>query len=130
MDKLKLAFRLVAKQAKQRRENGSVPVFLGVGGMLALMYDAIRKFSESEEDVSGYVMDLAVSAMFAFSTTLPDMDFDEEQTEDETTDEMPDNHDEEETADSEGSEDDPRWTRINPGDSLPVVRKVESDDGD
>jgi len=120
MGDLKTAFNIVWRQAKQKREKGSVPVFLGPRGLLALMYDRIAAFSESEEDQSKYLLDLAVMAMFAFSTALPEeADFDEEP------------RGEEENASSEPEEaippaddpdaNDPRWTAVAPNVPLPTA---------
>lgn len=119
MDKLKLAFKLVAEQAKAKRRAGSVPAFLGVRGMLALMYDRIASFSQEDEDNTKYVLDLAVSAMFAFSTVLPDMDFDE--VESEAEEELPEEPQEEDIVD-------PRWTKVPPGQPLPSPTPHQDDD--
>lgn len=139
MDKLKLAFSIVAKRVKEKRSTGEVPVFLGPRGMLALMYDRIAQFSKCDsDDQTEYVLDLAVMAMFAFSTVLPDMEFDDDDTRNtdeepllERTNEGPTSEDEE----SEGTmvpetNDDPRWTPVNPGDPIRSATPVEETNGD
>lgn len=74
MDKLKLAYKIVGKACKKKRDSGSVPTFLGVRGMLALMYQNIVDFNGEEEDYADYVIDLAANAIFAVTAILPNMD--------------------------------------------------------
>lgn len=134
MDKLKIAFKVIADEAKRKRSTGEVPTFLGVRGMLALMYDRIAKFMQVEDDdVSKYVLDLAVNALFAFSTVLPDIDLEEDETTTEETDDEPaiptipeTNRETEETEDESNA--DPRWTTIPPGSPLPTAKKRKVDE--
>lgn len=65
----------ILKDAVEKKHNaGEVPVFLGVHGMLALMYNDIVEFSKlPEEERSKFVLSLAVKSVFALATTLPDI---------------------------------------------------------
>jgi len=127
MDKLKLAFKLIAQKAKQKQDAGAVPAFLGVRGLLALMYDRIVCFSQSDEDQTDYVLDLAVNAMFAFASVLPDMEsFDDDEPQQEEVIEDETKADEAQTPD-EPAIDDPRWTPVAPGDPLPTRREVKEE---
>jgi hypothetical protein len=122
MDKLKAAWSLVGKAARERRKAGAVPAFLGVKGMLALMYDRIVSYNEGAED-DAYVLDLAINSLFAVAATLPELhddDFIEESikvsgVEDDTVaEELSDSAEES----SEDGEIDPRWTATQPGEPL------------
>tara|TARA_R110000782_G_scaffold211669_2_gene299824 strand:+ start:2043 stop:2462 length:420 start_codon:yes stop_codon:yes gene_type:complete len=135
MDKLRLAFKLITKEAKRKRDDGEIPVFLGAQGMLALMYDSITKFSKSNEEENEahcvtHLKDLAVSAMFAFMTVMPDLDDIDADTE------IPDDppfevdiaaienklvgeEDDEPQQEEDDDANDPRWTKVAAGDALP-----------
>lgn len=68
--------KLAWKHAKTKRDQGSVPTFLGLNGMLALMYDNIRRFHQGKEGPTyDEVLDLAANALFALEavceTVLP-----------------------------------------------------------
>lgn len=121
MDKLQVAFDIVLKKAMEQRQAGEIPSFLGLRGMLALMYDRIRAFAKEPEDMSEPVLDLAVKAMFAMAECLPDMDFAPEQ-----EDPVSENHEEEvvETPPDiieEPAKNDKRWTPVPPNAPLPSV---------
>lgn len=120
MDKLNTAIGMISKLAAEQRQAGEVPSFLGVRGMLALMYDRIRAFSKEGEDHTEYVLDLAVKAVFALVECIPTVDFDieDEPREEEVSDGM------ENTV--EKVEDNGRWTPVAPGDTLPGV--ISDDD--
>jgi hypothetical protein len=121
MDRLKMAFNLVARKAKEQRSNGSVPTVLGVRGLLALMYDRIVKFSESESDHSEYVLDLAVKAMFAMAECLPSLNDDDIQEQNSPTDnqeKLPELEWENTENDYEESVDSSQYTAIPPGKNL------------
>ena len=133
MDKLRLAFKLITKEAKRKRDDGEIPVFLGAQGMLALMYDSITKFSKANEQENEahcvtHLKDLAVSAMFAFMTVMPDLDDIDADTEipddppfenpqDNYT--QPDKSDDEPQQEEDEDANDPRWTKVAAGDALP-----------
>tara|TARA_R110002094_G_scaffold145203_1_gene134586 strand:+ start:4203 stop:4604 length:402 start_codon:yes stop_codon:yes gene_type:complete len=129
MDKLRLAFKLITKEAKRKRDDGEIPVFLGAQGMLALMYDSITKFSKSNEEENEahcvtHLKDLAVSAMFAFMTVMPDLDDIDADTEipDDPPFEVetqPEQSDDEPQQEEEDDANDPRWTKVAAGDALP-----------
>ena len=128
MDNLKMAFSIIAKEVKKKRGTGEVPVYLGPQGMLALMHDRIAKFSGAY-DQTEYVLDLAVMAVFAFATVLPDTEFDDEEEstdrgleEDEGGEPMGERDGRKSTVptDNEGISD-PRWSPVKPGDPLPRV---------
>lgn len=132
MDKLKLAFSLIAKRVKAKRGTGEVPVYLGPQGMLALMHDRIVKYSQTE-DATEHVLDLAVMAVFAFATVLPDMEFDdgEESAQDlysRGVEEQGDDSESTVPANNEEIPDDPRWSPVRPGDPLPRAEKVEEEE--
>lgn len=123
MDKLKLAFSIVAKRAKEQRSRGAIPLVLGVRGLLALMYDRIAAYSEDQEGDSEYVLDLAVKAMFAMSECLPEL-------EDDFADDEPQGRHPMDLEDADAmageamaEEDDTRWTKIEPGKTTKDVRK-------
>ena len=119
MDKLQLAINLVTERAKQKREAGAIPAFLGVRGMLALMYDRIVQFSNNPEDNTDYVLDLVVNGLFAFASVLPDMDIPEEpQEEEKTVDSL------EENPIAADDTQDPRWTPVPATVPLPAVAKT------
>jgi hypothetical protein len=124
MDKLQVAFDIVLKKAMEQRQAGEVPSFLGIRGMLALMYDRIRAFAKEPEDMSEPVLDLAIKAMFAVAECLPDphegighLDEPEENHEEEVVD------DEEKAMPRVGPppENDKRWTPVPPNAPLPSV---------
>lgn len=123
MDKLQLAINLVIERAKQKRDAGSIPAFLGVRGMLALMYDRIVQFSNNQDDNTDYVLDLVVNGLFAFASVLPDIDIEEPREEEpEVSDILEENPiaaDDMQT----GSDKDPRWTPVPAAVPLPVVKK-------
>ena len=130
MDKLKLAFNIVAKAARAQRKKGMVPNVLGVRGMLALMFDRIAQFSESDEDNTEYVLDLAVKAMFAMAECMPDSDdvnFDEDEPPFEVDDAQAKDIEANaaEAVDDEDEDDvnDPRWTKIPPGKSVRDIKQ-------
>lgn len=64
----------VAKAAWQhsvnRRKRGDVPTMLGVPGMLALIWESIRQFNETEDP--DFILDLASNALFALEAVFPD----------------------------------------------------------
>lgn len=129
MDKLKMAFRLVAKQAKKKRRDGAVPAFLGARGLLALMYDRIVAFSvtatNTDEEQMNYLIDLAVNSVYAVASVLPEIDdisLDEEELED-TEDSVTLT---EEPQENESS--DPRWTKVEPGQPLPQAKDQDGTD--
>jgi len=128
MDKLKLAFSIIAKHAREKRSTGEVPIFLGTHAMLALMYDRIAKFTSAAseyEDTSKYVLELAVMGVFAFSTVLPEMEIKE----DEIPDEIPDEEVSEQFKEKPDESDvvDPRWTAVRPGDPLPTTAPIKEE---
>ena len=116
MDKLKMAFKLIGKRARQDRAAGKVPEFLGARGMLALMYDSITKFSEGDAEDTDYLLDLAVRSMFAFATTLPD-DIDIEDDVDFGDDEP---GPQEDTEEDDVDLSDERWSQVKPGQPVPT----------
>lgn len=138
MDKLKMTFSIIAKEVKKKRGTGEVPVFLGPRGMLALMYDRIAQFMKlCDEDESKYVLDLAVMAVFAFSTVLPDVEFEDEEVGE--RDEGPVSEELEGTGerdareslispDNEEVSNDPRWSPVRPGDPISRASEVEEVD--
>lgn len=105
MTTLKDTARLVLLRAKEKQEAGKVPTFLGVKGMLALMYESITRYYDTESD--DYILDLAVAALFCMHEVMPEIPQEEEQ--------QPE--DEVERPSVETS--DPRWTPIKPGDHMP-----------
>ena len=120
MDKLKLAFSIVAKKAKEQRARGQVPTVLGVRGMLALMFDRIASFSQEDESDSDYVLDLAVKGMFAMAECLPDLDVldeidDDEPDDDRLPEDIEGSEPTEEETEEEEDNDDPRWTKSKMG---------------
>lgn len=120
MDQLRTAFRLVAAKARQQRNEGTIPAFLGANGMVALMFKSIVDFKKTNDEPS-FLLDLAVQAMFAFASTLPDTDFDDSEPAEDTEDgEDPPQQEEEPTAD------DARWSRIEPGKNLPSAKQQRS----
>tara|TARA_R110000751_G_scaffold300963_1_gene413045 strand:- start:27822 stop:28214 length:393 start_codon:yes stop_codon:yes gene_type:complete len=127
MDKLRVAVKLITKEAKRRREDGEIPLFLGDQGMLALMYDSIIGFSKVGDDEVArgkYLQDLAVRGIFAFMTVLPDLDdldADDLIPDDDIEDTPQQEQEEEDETPTEEEEDanDPRWTKVKPGDALP-----------
>lgn len=135
MDKLKLAFTIIMRKVKEKRGTGEVPVYLGPQGMLALMHDRIAKYMRTE-DATEHVLDLAVMAVFAFSTVLPEMEFDDEESfdDEEAADgrmgESSEGNDREPTVptDNEEVSTDPRWSPVHPGDPVPRATKVEEEE--
>lgn len=123
MDKLQVAFDIVIKKAIEQRQAGEVPSFLGLRGMLALMYDRIRAFAKEPEDMSQPVLDLAVKALFAVAECLPDPHEGIGH-----LDEPEDNHEEEvvevqeEMSIEVQAKNDKRWTPVAPNVPLPSVK--------
>lgn len=116
MGTVDMALKIITDSVKEKRSTGEVPVFLGVHGMLALMHNDIVEFSKLPEDArSKFVLSLAVKAVFALSTILPDMDdMDEvdnilEDEEEKPLQENPETADTDEEADTEDDEDAGRW---------------------
>jgi len=106
---LKITLRIVFERAKQKKQSGEVPTFLGVDGMLALMYDCIVRYNNNKEDTD-WILDLVVNGVFALQQVLPDIEEDIPDpvlAEDSAT---PVNEDED--GDSE------RWTPVKPGQDL------------
>lgn len=116
VDTLKIAFQLVARKAREDRAAGKIPLFLGAQGMLARMYDKITEFSSRGDDPS-LLLDIAVSAVFAFSTTIPNEEIEDDMEEDEV-----DNADQEAPQEEEAAVD-PRWTPIAPNKDLPQATR-------
>lgn len=130
MDKLQLAINLVIERAKQKRDAGAIPAFLGVRGMLALMYDRIVQFSTTSEDNSEHVLDLVVNGLFAFADVLPNFDIEDKKDEPQEKAEVTDSLEENPIAASDDK--DPRWTPIAPSVPLPSVspKKIPQYDPD
>lgn len=55
--------KLACKHAYNKRKAGEAPTFLGLEGMLALMYDNIRRYGKDRN--YNEMMDLAANALFA-----------------------------------------------------------------
>lgn len=118
MDKLKTALRLVTERVEAKRSEGSVPSFLGLQGMIALVHKEIVDFSKADEDKTQYVINLAAMAVYALSTVLPDMEEIEQVLED----------DEDNAEDKKPEigppeiDNDPRWSPVAPGVSVADVK--------
>lgn len=61
--------KIIYRRAIEKQREGRIPIFLGLSGMLALMYDKIGKFFDSNDE--NYILDLAVDALFAVKVSLP-----------------------------------------------------------
>lgn len=129
MDKLSIALDIISKRAFEQRSEGEVPTFLGIRGMLALMYDRIRAFSKDKEDNSEYVIDLAIKAIFAVSECLPKIDINDEPLEDEDDGVVDFRAEENEIASiEEDAQDNDRWSPVAPGNPLPSVTPKTDDE--
>jgi len=116
MTNIKAAIELITEEVIKQHQAGKVPLFLGARGLAALIYDRVSQFTESKEDDSKYLLDLAVKAVFAFACNIP-----EASETDWIDDEMPDDPPAEKPRETEENDDSGRWTPIAPGNSLPVV---------
>ena len=92
---LKDTAKILFQQAKLMQSEGKIPLFLGVKGMLARMYDNITRYSDSDDQNGDYVLDLAVNALFAMQLVYENLGIGEAvethmTTDDTTTDEIPD----------------------------------------
>lgn len=68
MDYIKLAAQTANKLAKTRIQDGKVPKFLGVPGLLALMHENMVRYHE--EDQEWELADFAAHAIIALSIKL------------------------------------------------------------
>lgn len=87
MDYIKLAAQTANKLAKTRIQDGKVPKFLGVPGLLALMHENMVRFHEDDQEWE--LADFAAHAIIALSIKLeesgvgrPDASEDSETSED------------------------------------------------
>jgi len=134
MDKLKTALRLIQERVESKRAEGSVPTFLGLAGMIALVHKEIVDFSKDSENQTQYVINLGAMAVYALSTILPEAeDFTNELPDDETdeTQDYPAKAPELMVSpDDEPGMDDPRWTRVAPGRSVSDVKHEPQEETD
>lgn len=129
MDRLKLAWQTVGKAAKDKRKRGEIPTFLGAKGMLALMYDRIVAYNKQEGDHVTYLLDLAVSALFAFADALPEIEEFDSLLEDDVSEGDYETEESDSDANEDGTEEDEkvdpndtRWTTIPVGKSIKDVK--------
>lgn len=124
MDKLLLVSKMAYKRAQQKLHQGKVPSFLGLEGMLALMYERLVQYSDTKD--SDYVLDLAADSILALLHIVPDMDDsdhrEEPQQEEDREEERPENTDE-----AIEEEPDRQWTPVKPGKTLEIP-SVENED--
>lgn len=70
--KLSSIAKMACKYAYEKRRAGSAPAFLGLEGMLALMYDNIRRYGKNAS--YDEILDLAANAIFALEAAIQKTD--------------------------------------------------------
>lgn len=131
MDNLELVLNTIRDAVHKKRSQGALPEFLGVPGMLALMYNDIVNFNMNGNKADD-LLALCVHAVAAFATTMPDDDIDffddnviigtvkevhGKGTGDVTAMLAP--YQEEPQDEEEDDANDPRWTKVLPGQPAP-----------
>lgn len=117
-------------RAKQMQQDGAVPTFLGVDGLLALMHDSIRRHHTDVETDHKFMWDLAVFSLFALGTAVEQDEWEDlvdEPVEEETP---PDLYnypvEEDEIIEEDPTEHDPNLIALPPGKSLEEVVQEHS----
>ena len=70
-DKLKLVAKMAWQRAKEKIAQGEAPQFLGVNGLVALMYERLVQFGKTQDN--DMVLELAADAIIALDLATPEL---------------------------------------------------------
>ena len=123
MNKLLLVAKTAYERAKQKISAGESPKFLGIDGLVAVMYERIVQYGNTKDQ--DLILDLAADALLALDIVMPDMGgINFQKTPEEYDPEQDEPQQEEENSDpTEGG----RFRAIKPGEEAPTT--VEDADG-